>query len=129
MKITLSRDTLPSGEIKSGPHGAAVVFRGVVRELEDGMPISGIDYSCYPALAERQLREIVDECHRRFGEHGGSISHRIGFVAVGETAIVIEITTERSSEAFDICRWYLSRIKKDVPVWKEPVFAGAQVTT
>lgn len=122
MKITLAPDNLASDSITAPSHGASVVFRGVVRGMENGLPIKGIDYSCYPSMAERRMSHIAEEAHRLFGDHEGAITHRVGFVAVGESAITINVQTKRSGEAFAACQWYLRRIKEDVPIWKKPIF-------
>ena len=122
MKITLARKTLPPDAAMAPSQGASVVFHGVVRELEDGLLISGIDYSCYPSMAKRRLTALVEEARALFGHHGGAITHRVGFVAAGEPAITIKVQTERSDKAFEACRWYLQRIKQEVPIWKKPIF-------
>ena len=122
MKITLTPDNLASESIVAPSHGASVVFHGVVRGLENGLPITGIDYSCYPSMAEHGMAQITREAHCLFGNHQGTIAHRVGFVAVGESAITINVQTERSSEAFEACQWYLRRIKEDIPIWKKPMF-------
>jgi len=103
-------------------HGAAVLFRGVVRELESGALISGIDYTCYPELAERQLEEIIAQGRARFEQHDGSMVHRLGFVAAGEAAVIVEVKAPHSAGAFELCQWYLCRIKEDLPIWKHPIF-------
>jgi molybdopterin synthase catalytic subunit len=122
MKITLTGDKLASDFSMDPCHGAGIVFHGVVRASEAGLPITGIDYSCYHSMANHSLRKMADQARRLFGNHDGSITHRIGFVAVGESAITIRVRSERSGRAFDACQWYLRRIKEDVPIWKSPVF-------
>ena len=41
--------------------GAEVQFLGVVRGEEKGQVIRGIEYSAYLPMAERMLRELVDQ--------------------------------------------------------------------
>ena len=44
----------------SGPaNGAAILFVGTVRDVNDGRAVTGIDYSAYLAMARRELGAIV----------------------------------------------------------------------
>jgi len=107
----------------SAEHGADLRFHGVVRDSENGKPITGIDYSCYPEMAGKELDAIVAAMAEGFPQHRATIHHTIGFVAAGEASILIRVQTAHSAEAFEICREYLKRIKTTVPIWKRPVFA------
>lgn len=101
--------------------GAEVQFLGVVRGEEKGEAIRGIDYSAYLPMAERMLRELVDQGSSEKGPHRVFIQHRLGFVAAEEPSIIIRVQTKHSAEAFDLCRWYLQEIKTRVPIWKKIV--------
>lgn len=104
-------------------HGADIRFHGVVRDLEEGREISGIDYTCYREMAEAELERIGAEMGEEFPEHLAEVHHRIGFVAAGEASLLIRVRTGHSAEAYAISREYLRRIKERVPVWKRAVFA------
>lgn len=108
----------------SSIHGADLRFHGVVRDREDNRTITGIDYSHYEGMALNELRIIGETMGRDFPGHLALIHHVIGFVAVGEASLLIRVQTPHSAEAFEICREYLRRIKKTVPIWKKPVFEG-----
>ena len=41
--------------------GAIVDFWGVVREIEDGREIDGIDYEAHCEMAEYQLKQIAEQ--------------------------------------------------------------------
>lgn len=103
-------------------HGADLRFHGVVRDLEEGRPISGIDYSHYESMALNELRRIGESMASDFPEHQALVHHVVGFVPAGEASLLIRVQTTHSASAFDICREYLRRIKMSVPVWKKPVF-------
>src|SRR6266498_3887104 len=51
--------------------GAAVDFRGIVRGLEDGREIEGIDYEAHRKMAEHQLRQIAEEATIQFDLRSG----------------------------------------------------------
>lgn len=103
--------------------GAEVQFLGVVRGIEEGRQISGIDYSAYLPMAEKTLHQLTQRGQQEHGEHRLYIQHRLGFVAVEQPSILIRVRTKHSAEAFDLCRWYLKEIKATVPIWKRPVWA------
>lgn len=104
--------------------GAEVQFLGVVRGIEEGRQISGIDYSAYLPMAEKTLHQLTQRGQQEHGEHRLYIQHRLGFVAVEQPSILIRVRTKHSAEAFDLCRWYLKEIKATVPIWKRPVWAS-----
>ncbi len=124
-KSTISLQSIPEVEQTfepSGAHGADIRFHGVVRGLENGRPIRGIDYACYPAMAEKTLREIGEALVAEGPPHRAQVHHRLGFVATGEASIIIRVQTPHSADGFELCREYLRRIKETVPIWKHPVF-------
>jgi molybdopterin synthase catalytic subunit len=106
----------------SAIHGADLRFHGVVRDLEDGRRISGIEYSHYEGMAENELRKIGEAMMAEFPGHLALVHHVVGFVAAGEASILIRVQTPHSAAGFDLCREYLRRIKSTVPIWKKPVF-------
>ena len=98
--------------------GADLRFLGVVRETEKGLPILGIDYSCYAQMAQKELREICRSLLRDHADHRALVHHRVGFVPAGVASLVIRVRTAHSAESFELVREYLKRIKSTVPVWK-----------
>lgn len=115
--IQIAQTVFKSGE------GAETQFLGVVRAMEDGRTISGIDYSAYLPMAEKMLQDLVARGQREHGPHRVFIQHRLGFVAAEQPSIVIRVRTKHSAESFELCHWYLKEIKTSVPIWKKPVFA------
>lgn len=125
-KVSISDQTIAEVEEAFPPsnqHGADIRFHGVVRAEEDGLTITGIDYSCYPDMAKGELEKIAAAMVAENPGHLVTIHHRIGFVAAGDASIIIRVQTAHSQAAFDLSREYLKRIKASVPIWKKPVFA------
>ena len=109
----------------SSAWGSVLVFGGVVRGSEEGREISGIHYSCYFPMAERMLVRLAEEGQEQFTRHRLELRHRIGFVAAGETSLLLVVASPHSREGFEMSRWYLDQVKTRVPIWKEPRFADA----
>src|SRR5438876_936257 len=60
--------------------GAVVDFWGVVRRLEDGHVIDGIDYEAHREMAEHQLKGVAEQAAEKFGLTLVIIHHRIDFI-------------------------------------------------
>ncbi|HEX6058553.1 MAG TPA: molybdenum cofactor biosynthesis protein MoaE, partial [Gemmatimonadaceae bacterium] len=46
-------------EVGSPANGAAVLFVGTVRDVNDGRAVTGMEYRAYAAMAERELAAIL----------------------------------------------------------------------
>ncbi len=105
-----------------GDAGATVDFWGVVRRLEDGREIEGIDYESYREMAEHQLRQIAEQAVEKFRLQRVIVYHRIGFIAVGEPSLFVRVASPHRSEGFRASQWIVDELKKKVPIWKSPRF-------
>lgn len=113
----------PAATVFEPGEGAEVQFLGVVRGMEDGRAISGIDYSAYLPMAEKVLSELLAKGQQHYSPHRVFVQHRLGFVAAAEPSILIRVRTKHSAEAFEICHAYLREIKTGVPIWKKAIFS------
>jgi molybdopterin synthase catalytic subunit len=104
--------------------GAVVDFWGVVRPIEDGREIEGIDYEAHLEMAEHQLERIAEQAAERFGLEVVIVHHRIGFIAVGEASLFLRVASPHRSEGFRASQWIVDELKKEVPIWKRPRFKG-----
>lgn len=120
----LSNDPIPQGAtVFADGEGADVQFLGTVRGEEEGRAITGIEYSVYQPMADKELEKLCERGQREHGTHRVEIQHRLGFVPACEPSIVIRVKTKHSAAAFEVCHWYLKEVKTSVPIWKKPVFA------
>jgi len=102
--------------------GAVVDFWGVVRPVEDGREIQGIDYDAHCEMAEHQLKRIAEQATKRFGLKLVIVHHRFGFIAVGEPSLFLRVASSHRSEGFRASQWIVDELKKKVPIWKRPRF-------
>jgi molybdopterin synthase catalytic subunit len=102
--------------------GAIVDFFGVVRELEEGREIEGIDYEAHQAMAEHQLRSIAEKAAGKFRLNRVIVHHRIGFVRTGDASLFLQVAAEHRAAAFEASKWIVDELKKKVPIWKHPKF-------
>lgn len=103
-------------------HGALVTFRGIVRNHDHGVAVTGLEYQAHPDAA-RFLREC---CHSIANETGLSIAavHRIGQLTVGDTALVAVVAAAHRGEAFAACDKLVDLIKSTLPIWKRQYLVG-----
>ena len=106
----------------SGAAGASVDFWGVVRTLEDGRDISGIEYEAHQTMAQRQMELIAEAARTDFGLEEVTLQHRIGFVAAGEASLFLRVASAHREAAFRASSWIVTELKKKVPIWKRPLF-------
>jgi molybdopterin synthase catalytic subunit len=102
--------------------GALIDFCGVVRPIENGREIDGIDYDAHREMAEHQLKRIAEQAADLFGLRLVIIHHRIGFIAVGEASLFLRVASPHRGEAFRASQWIVEELKNKVPIWKRPRF-------
>jgi molybdopterin synthase catalytic subunit len=99
--------------------GAIVTFHGVVRDHNYGQRITHLEYEAYPEMAEREMARIGAEIAARWPDARVAMIHRVGRLEVGETSVVIAVSSPHRAEAFDACRYALEALKVRVPIWKK----------
>jgi molybdopterin synthase catalytic subunit len=123
-EISVTREPLAArvSDIDIVGAGAVIDFWGVVRPIEDGREIEGIDYEAHREMAEHQLKRIAEQAAERFGLKLVIIHHRIGFIAVGEPSLFLRVASPHRGEGFRASQWIVDELKKKVPIWKQPRF-------
>jgi molybdopterin synthase catalytic subunit len=105
-------------EVSHSRNGASVLFVGTVREVNDGEAVSGLDYSAYSSMAERELVTIVAEAADRWKTSDIVVEHRVGSLELGEASVAIAAAHPHRGEAFEAARYIIEELKKRLPIWK-----------
>jgi len=121
-RLQIAADKFPATTEAEFGGGALTDFWGMVRRLEEGRQIEGIDYEAHREMAEHQLKRISEDAAEKFGCYLVIIHHRIGFVAVGEPSLFLRVISLHRAEAFRATQWIVDELKKKVPIWKRPKF-------
>ena len=122
-EVLVTEARLNAPEASADPAaGAVVIFWGVVREIEDGRKIEGIDYEAHTAMAEHQMRFITEAAAEKFQLKKVAAHHRIGFVRAGEPSLFLQVSAHHRAAAFEASKWIVDELKKKVPIWKRPRF-------
>ena len=98
--------------------GAQLEFRGIVREIEDGKAIAGLNYEAYEPMARAMLERILNELSAEYSCDEVCLMHRLSFVPVGETALFARVRSRHRKAALHLMDALIDRVKKDVPIWK-----------
>lgn len=117
-----TRETIDAARVLtlvgSAEDGAAVLFLGMVRDHNEGRPVSSMRYDAYGAMAEKVLERIAAEAADRLGTDRLAVVHRVGDLAIGEVSVAIAASSPHRAEAFDAARYVIEEIKKRLPIWK-----------
>jgi molybdopterin synthase catalytic subunit len=106
------------GRVASHANGATLLFLGTVREVNDGRAVSGIEYSAYRTMAERELAEIAREASQQFHTDDIAIVHRLGTLDLGDASVAIAVAHPHRGAAYDASRYVIEQLKQRVPIWK-----------
>jgi molybdopterin synthase catalytic subunit len=105
--------------------GAVVTFCGTVRDSSEGRPgVVWLEYEAYLEQVEPCLAKVAALARARWPEVDRlALVHRVGRLGVGETSVVVAVSTPHRAEAFDSARFCIDSIKETVPIWKRETWA------
>jgi len=113
--------------LKQPEDGALVVFDGFVRNSFKGQQTLYLEYQAYESMALAKMREIGAEIRAKFPVHRIAIIHRLGRLEIGETSVLIAVSSAHRVAAFEACRYAIDTLKRVVPIWKKEYFVGGAV--
>jgi molybdopterin/thiamine biosynthesis adenylyltransferase/molybdopterin synthase catalytic subunit/rhodanese-related sulfurtransferase len=94
-------------------------FEGWVRNHNEGLAVTRLEYEAFEALAIKEGERIVTEAIERFGVINAACVHRVGSLAIGEMAVWVGVSSRHRAEAFAACRYIIDEVKHRVPIWKK----------
>lgn len=109
-------------KVADDEHGAAIAFVGTTRRTTYGRRTVLLEYEAYVPMALKTMEQIADEIAARWPGARCAISHRIGSVPVGETSVVIAVSTPHRADGYEASRYAIDRLKQIVPIWKKEVW-------
>jgi molybdopterin synthase catalytic subunit len=107
-----------STSVSSDANGAVALFLGTVRSTNDGKPVTGIEYSAYDEMAEKEMTTILNEAAEKFGVTDLRIEHRVGELHIGEASIAVAAAHPHRKAALDALRYVVEETKARAPIWK-----------
>ncbi len=113
-------------ELEDNSAGAVSIFMGNVRNIGVNGNVSEIYYEVYSKMAEQKMREIENEARTKWAIKKLVAIHRVGNLKVGETSIIIGVSSEHRLEAFEACKYIINNVKTRVPIWKKEISEESQ---
>ena len=104
-------------KMKSPKIGALSIYLGTVREFPEGVGLEFKDNN----QATEKLTEIVKRAINRFDVEDVAIIHRVGFLGISESILLIAVSASHREPAFDACRSIIDDIKDFHKSWGKEV--------
>jgi molybdopterin synthase catalytic subunit len=113
--------------VESEVVGAVAVFIGTVRNHNLAKKVVRLEYEAYEPMAVKKMTEIAETAQLRWNVEKIAIYHRVGSLAIGETAVVVAVSTKHRRESFEACQYIIDTLKEVVPIWKKEIYEDGQV--
>ncbi len=130
MLIRVTSDPLDPAEaiaaVSSPAAGAVNVFLGVVRDNNLGRKVQYLEYDAYPTMAEKVMAQLATEAMQRYELIDCAVLHRTGRLEIGETSLLIVVSTGHRDASFAAGQWLVDAVKARVPVWKKEVWDNGE---
>lgn len=104
--------------------GGFASFEGWVRNHNEGLAVTRLEYEAFEALAVKEGERIIEEARARFPIVAAACVHRIGALAIGDLAVWVGASAHHRDEAFAACRYIIDEVKHRVPIWKKEHYLG-----
>ncbi len=106
--------------------GAVVVFSGTVRDHADGRTdVTSLEYEAYEDAVIPSFEKIASETRVRFPDARRiAILHRTGTLELGESSVVVAVSSAHRPVAFDAARFAIDALKESAPIWKKENWSG-----
>ncbi len=112
--------------VRRDESGAVALFYGVVRNENMGRSVQYLEYDVYPEMAVKKMREVADEVRAKYPITGIGVLHRVGRLEIGETSLLVAVSSAHRVAAFEACHFAVDRIKQVVPIWKKEVWEDGE---
>jgi molybdopterin synthase catalytic subunit len=116
-----------AARLARGCDGSVITFEGIVRDNSKGRATLYLEYDGYVPLAIKKMREIASDLLAAHGADRIAMVHRLGRMEIGESSVVIVVTSAHRKPAYEVSREAIDRLKRLVPIWKKEHFADGEV--
>lgn len=105
-----------------------MVFSGTTRDHSDGRTgVSELAYEAYEEQVVPRMEAIVAELRSRWSDVARvALLHRIGVVPVGESSVVVAVSSPHRGDAFEAARFGIDTLKSTAPIWKREKWDGGE---
>ena len=100
--------------VKSDDAGACLLFSGTTRRVTGDKVTQTLSYQAYEEMAIKLLNKLRDDAMSRWPLINFSIVHRVGEVPVGQTSVVVAVSSPHRIDAFQAAAWVMDTLKQDL---------------
>ncbi len=127
MMIMTDRQILPDvlcDQLRDPAAGAFASFEGWIRNHNDGLSVTRLEYEVYAPLCVTEGEKIIAEARSRWTVLRARCVHRSGLLEIGDCAVWVGVSSAHRDEAFDACRYIIDQVKVRLPIWKKEHYAN-----
>jgi molybdopterin synthase catalytic subunit len=99
--------------------GAVTTFVGVVRDMNDGSAVAGMELEHYPGMTEKAITSIIDEAKSRWDILDVHVIHRIGRLKPTDQIVLVVVASGHRGDSFAACEFVMDYLKTRAPFWKK----------
>ncbi|KAF2074362.1 hypothetical protein CYY_004338 [Polysphondylium violaceum] len=115
-------------KVKSDSAGAISSFIGTTRDEFNGKKVIKLEYEAYESMALSEINKVCDTIESKYNDIKHIvIIHRIGDVPVGESSIVIFISSAHRSSSLEAVHYAIDTIKSIAPIWKKEYYSDGSI--
>jgi molybdopterin synthase catalytic subunit len=93
--------------------GAIALFSGIVRDQTGGRRVKFLEYEAHAPMALAKMREIAAAIRARWpGTLRVALVHRVGRLEIGESSVMIAVSSPHRREAFEACHFAIDTLKR-----------------
>ena len=113
--------------VQSDGAGAIDMFIGTVRNNTQQRTVERLDFEAYDPMAVKEMERLGTQACEQWPIEKVAIHHRKGTLYVGDTAVIIAVSTPHRQAAFEACKFIIDTLKQTVPIWKKEIFDDGEV--
>ena len=99
--------------------GAVSTFIGYVRNTNNDKKVVSIDLDVYPAMAKKNLEEIIYKVNKQWDLLDALVIHRYGKLNIGEKIVLVATFSKHRQASIQACEFIMDYLKKNAPFWKK----------
>ncbi|CAG8449686.1 14261_t:CDS:2 [Acaulospora colombiana] len=108
--------------VKDNSAGAVSIFSGTTHKT-----VIKLDYEAYVPMAEKVLLSIIFEARTKWELKKVAVYHRLGTVPVGDTSVIIAVSSVHRRESLHAIEWIIDQLKEKAPIWKKEIYSDGSV--
>ena len=125
MKVSVQREDFDAGaELRAlsrsnAKVGAVAGFVGLVRDANEGTPVSTMTLEHFPGMTEKSIAAIVEQAKSRWQVLDYTVIHRFGELRPTDQIVLVAIASGHRGDAFAACEFVMDYLKTRAPFWKK----------